>query len=558
MIQLHMAKDDSHKYQRAPWWQTTTIYQIYPRSFMDSNRDGIGDIKGIISKLDYIKELGFETIWISPFYDSPQQDFGYDIRDYTAIAPEYGSLEDADQLIQAVHARGMRILFDLILNHTSIQHPWFQESRQSRDNPRRDWYIWRDGRGRRPPTNWKAIPGGSGWHFDPTTGQYYYASFLPFQPDLNWRNPEVQQAMFDVVRFWLDRGVDGFRLDIFHTIFKDAHFRDNPLSCHYIPKDDRVGFFQRWRYTLNRPEVFKLAGDLRKLLAPYTPERALIGEVFGSDEHVKRFLGGNLDGLHLVFLWDLLNLKADAKTLRKVIRHYEHTYPAPYVPVYVFGNHDRKRVISHVGEELDVAKLLALFQFTVRGVPVTYYGEEIGMADGNFHPKTALDPIGQKYQHIPQWVLERLGLYVNRDGCRTPMQWEAGPNAGFCAPEVTPWLPVQENRRWANVKLQQAERASLLNTYRQVLQLRRNHTVLQNGSMELVGDSQAGGRLLAYRRKSEDQSILVVINFGRAAVPVEHLLASHQPLLGVGVDLNVTREIAQLPPFSGVVVCERG
>jgi oligo-1,6-glucosidase/alpha-glucosidase len=523
---------------------------------MDSNQDGIGDLNGILSRLDYLKTLGFETIWLSPFYSSPQQDFGYDISDYTGIAPAYGSLSDVDQLIQAVHARGMRIIFDLVLNHTSIQHPWFQQARQSRDNPRRDWYIWRDGRGKRPPNNWVAIPGGSGWHYDAATEQYYYASFLSFQPDLNWRNPQVRQAMFDVIRFWLDRGVDGFRLDIFHTIFKDAHFRDNPFSWHYIPKDDRVGFFQQWRYNLNQPEVFQLAKDLRELLASYTPERALIGEVFGSDEHVKKILGEEADGLHLVFLWDLLNLKADAGTLRKVIQHYERTYPAPSTPVYVFGNHDRKRVFSHIGEDTRIAKLLALFQFTVRGVPVTYYGEEIGMADGAFPAKNALDPIGRKYRHIPQSIINWLGLYVNRDGCRTPMQWEAGPNGGFCEPGVTPWLPVHENRQWANVASQAADDESILNTYQRVLRLRREQTVLQTGALELVGESQLDGNLLAYRRKSAQQSLLVAINFGEHPARFHDLPAPYQVLLAVGGEPVVKSKGFMLAPFSGVVIRE--
>ena len=216
--------------------------------------------------------MGFETIWFSPFFCSPQQDFGYDISDYYDIAPEYGTFAETEELIQEVHARGMRVLFDLVLNHTSIQHPWFQESRSSRTNPKRGWYIWRDGRGNRPPNNWKAIPGGSGWHYDEATDQWFYASFLPFQPDLNWRNPAVKQAMFDTVRFWLEKGVDGFRLDIFHSIYKDANFRDNPFSWHYVPKDDEAGFFQEWKYSLNQPEVFDLAKELRVLVDRYNPD----------------------------------------------------------------------------------------------------------------------------------------------------------------------------------------------------------------------------------------------------------------------------------------------
>ena len=461
-----MTKSDS-------WWQTTTIYQIYPRSFFDSNGDGIGDLKGILSKLDYVQDLGFETIWISPFFCSPQQDFGYDVSDYTNIAPEYGSLADADALIEAVHDRGMRVLFDLVLNHTSIQHPWFQESRRSKSNPKRDWYIWRDGQRNQPPNNWKSIPGGSAWHYDDVTEQYYYASFLPFQPDLNWRNPEVKDAMFDIVRFWLDKGVDGFRLDIFHSIFKDPMFRDNPFSARYIPKDDQVGFFQRWKYSIKQPEVYELAQELRRLVDSYSPQRMIIGEVFGSVQEEKMFLGDHANGLHLIFLWRLLNLKGNASFLRNVIRHYETHFAKPFTPVYVFGNHDRKRVLSQVGDDPNMAKLLALFQFTTRGVPVIYYGEEIGMLDGGFPAKKALDPIGQNYKQIPGFLFNWLGLYVNRDGCRTPMQWEAGPNAGFCDPEVTSWLPVHENHSWANVVDQLKDSNSILGIYKALIRIRR-------------------------------------------------------------------------------------
>jgi alpha-glucosidase len=539
---------------QTPWWRKTTIYQVYPRSFADSNGDGIGDLQGILSRLDYIKDLGFETIWISPIMSSPQGDFGYDVSDYTNIAPEYGTLAQAEELIRAVHAREMRILFDLVLNHTSIQHPWFQESRSSRDNPKRDWYIWRDGRGNRPPNNWVAIPGGSGWHYDPATDQYYYASFLPFQPDLNWRNPEVKRAMLDVVRFWLDKGVDGFRLDIFHSIYKDKHFRDNPFSFHYIPVDDRAGFFQGWVYTLNQPEVFDLALELRSLLDGYSPERILVGEVFGSDENVKKFLGDGQDGLHLVFLWDLLNLKGRAGYLREVIRRYEGQYPEPYLPVYVLGNHDRKRVISHVAGDPRIARLLAVFQLTVRGVPVTYYGEEIGMPDGDLPRASSLDPIGQKYRHIPKFVADMLGLYINRDGCRTPMGWDAGPNAGFCSAGVTPWLPVHPGYRSINVELQRRDGGSILNTYKRLLQLRRELATFQTGSLQVLEAPAIDPDLLVYTRQGGDQTVLVVINFSVRTIAFRNPSGCRQTLLVVGMDQPDEGLTIHLPPYAAIIL----
>lgn len=540
--------------QPSPWWQTTTIYQIYPRSFADSNNDGIGDLRGIISKLDYIRDLGFETIWISPFFRSPQQDFGYDVSDYLDIAPEYGTLAEAEELIREIHARGMRVIFDLVLNHTSIAHPWFQESRRSRDNPKRDWYIWRDGRGKNPPNNWKAIPGGSGWHYDPATQQWFYASFLPFQPDLNWRNPEVKAAMFETVRFWLDKGVDGFRLDIFHSIYKDKDFRDNPFSWQYIPKDDEAGFFQEWRYSLNQPEVFELAKELRSLVDTYSPARLLIGEVFGSDENQKRFLGEHLDGLHLAFLWELLNLKGTAPFLRKVIQHYESHYPAPYTPVYVFGNHDRKRLLSLIGGDLRIAKLLALMQFTVRGVPVTYYGEEIGMVDGLFPAKTALDPVGQNYAWVPKFLVDLLGLYVNRDGCRTPMQWSSGPNAGFCEVGITPWLPVHPNRSNANVQDQTEAADSLLNLYRTLLHLRRDTPALQHGALELLADPGIDKNILAYKRTTKEQTLMIVLNFGGQTVQFEHPPEYQEVLFSIGIPKSTHLPISHLPPFAGIIL----
>jgi oligo-1,6-glucosidase/alpha-glucosidase len=539
---------------KSPWWQTTTIYQIYPRSFADSNDDGIGDLPGIISKLDYIQDLGFETIWVSPFLCSPQQDFGYDVSDYCDIAPEYGRLADAEELIRAVHQRGMRVLFDLVLNHTSIQHPWFQESRSSRSNSKRDWYIWRDGRANGPPNNWKAIPGGSGWHYDKKTDQWFYTSFLPFQPDLNWRNPALKQAMFDMVRFWLEKGVDGFRLDIFHSIYKDAQFRDNPFSWHFLPQNDEAGFFQEWKYSLNQPEVLDLARDLRALVKPYSPERMLVGEVFGSEEKQKQFLGENQEGLNLVFLWELLKLKTTAAFLREVIQHYEQIYPAPYTPVYVFGNHDRKRLISQCGGDLRIAKLLAMFQFTVRGIPVTYYGEEIGMSEVSMPAKTALDPIGRKYAWVPSLLADMLGLYVNRDGCRTPMQWEASPNAGFSAVSATPWLPVHQNHAVINVQDQLADQDSLLNLYRALLRLRNETHSLQTGRLELIGDPDTNKYILAYTRSGEDQTLLVALNFGTADAVFHNPTDCQQILLRTGQVTTAEPSQILLPPYSGVLM----
>ena len=544
---------------RLSWWQETSIYQIYPRSYMDSNRDGIGDLQGIIGRLDYIKELGFETIWLSPFFSGPQGDWGYDVSDYCDVAPEYGRLADAEELIAEVHGRRMRVLFDLVMNHSSMEHPWFLESRSSRTDPRRDWYIWRDGRGKRPPNNWQAIPGGPGWHLDERTGQWYFASFLPFQPDLNYRNLEVKEAMFDVVRFWLDKGVDGFRLDIFHSIFKDEQFRDNPFSLRYVPAEDmRAGYFQEWKFNLNRPETIELAKELRALVDSYSPERVLLGEIFADDRTLRRFLGEDEpDGLNLLFSWGLPAFKLDARFFRRLLAHHERHYPAPYTPVNVLGNHDRKRVVSRVGNDPRKAQALALFQFTARGVPVTYYGEEIGMRESQLPARSAKDPLGQRYSWAPNWLAEFLDLYLNRDGCRTPMQWDQSENAGFCKAGIDPWLPVPENHRGINVVTESAADSSLLSLYRQLLALRRSSPALLRGDLHPLGEEQTGRNLLGFRREHGQESLLVLINFSNTTGCMQNRSGCDQLLLAVGSDEVLDLDRISLPPYSGLVLANR-
>ncbi len=498
------------------WWRETTIYQVCPRSFADANGDGIGDLPGIISRLDYIKKLGFETIWLSPHYPSPQRDFGYDITDFCGVAPEYGRLDDAVKLIEEVHRRGMKILFDMVLNHTSDEHPWFRESRASRDNPRRDWYIWRSGKGRRPPNNWAAIPGGPSWRYDRTTEQWYLQSFLPFQPDLNFRNPEVKAAMFDAMRFWLDRGVDGFRLDIFHKIFKDDRFRNNPISWRFIPtRDLDEGYFQKLRYNRNRPETFALAKEVRAVVDTYRPPRFVVGEVFGKGV-IKRYLGENHDGLNLILLFDLVNQsRMTARHIKAIIRAYEAEYPHPHLPTYALGNHDRRRYMSRIGGNAALARLLAFFLYTARGVPINYYGDEIGIPDSDFPHKDARDAIAHAYWWVPRAIARKLDLYINRDGCRTPMQWDPSVNAGFSPEGATPWLPVHPGYRTCNVSNQQEDAFSILNTHRKLLQLRRRHACLRRGVLELLPEGSVPEEVVGYDRKLEGETIRVMMNFSR-------------------------------------------
>ncbi|MFN8396455.1 MAG: alpha-glucosidase [Bacteroidia bacterium] len=526
------------------WWKRTSIYQIYPRSFQDSNGDGIGDLQGIISRLDYIKGLGIETIWISPFYASPQGDFGYDISDYCAVAPEYGTIADAEELIAAVHERGMKIVMDMVLNHTSEEHPWFLESRMSRDNPKADWYIWRDGKGadgKRPPNNWRSMIGPRGWQWSASRKQWYFASFLNFQPDLNYRNPEVKAAMFEVLRFWLRKGVDGFRLDIFNAIMKDADFRDNPFSWHLLPTFDGMNAnFQHRLYTVNHPDNFQLAQEVRAVIDEF-PGRFLVGEVFGQHPTIKRFLGEKQDGLNLIFLFDMLFFRFKPEFFRKRLEEYEEHYRSPLVPTFVMGNHDNKRSIGRVGGDLERAKALAILQMTTRGVPVVYYGEEIGMQDAEIHKSEAKDPLSRLYGWVPSWLRRLMPVPLNRDVSRTPMRWDSGPNAGFCREDVGPWLPISEGLSERNVATQSDRTDSLMQAYRELLALRKQHSVLVEGDLELIAAENLPASVLGFRRRLGSLEATVLVHFGRKATRIPDGIVSGAPIFAMNWDsINMT------------------
>lgn len=509
-----------------PWYHKTTIYQIYPRSFMDSNDDGIGDLQGIIQRLDYLRDLGFETIWVSPFFASPQQDFGYDISDYLSIAPEFGTMEDALRLIEEIHQRGMRIVFDFVLNHTSDQHPWFLESRSSRNNPKADWYLWRDSPPssspqflriwrEKKPNNWHSMTGGSGWHYALERRQYYWASYLPFQPDLNWRNSEVKQTMFDIARFWLAKGVDGYRLDIFNTIFKDAEFRNNPFAWKLVPTPtDPSGFLQEAKYSQDQPESFDLAKEFRKLTDEFG-EILTVGEVAASREVVRKYAGEETnDGLTLVFDFEMLQFKFTADYFRALIQDIEKHFPPPFMPVYVFSNLDKRRSIHRLGDDARKAKLLAMLQFTVRGVPCTYYGEEIGMTNLRLPFKNALDPIPHKYTFAPRFIFDWLDVTVNRDEVRTPMQWNGTKNAGFSFAETT-WLPVHPNYVHVNVEKEANDGASILSAFRMLIKFRNGHPAMTQGSLEFLEGLPRG--VLGYKREWNAQKFIVLLNFEESA-----------------------------------------
>ena len=536
---------------QAEWWNSTTVYQIYPRSFYDTDGDGLGDLNGIIQKLDHIKKLGFETVWISPFFKSPQRDFGYDISDYQSIAPEYGDMQTCLELIDEIHKRDMKIVFDLVMNHTSDEHAWFEESASSQDNPKADWYVWKDGigkNGRKPPNNWKATIGGSGWHWHEGRQQYYWASFLPFQPDLNYSNPEVKNAMLDVARYWLSKGVDGFRLDIFNSIYEDTSFQNNPASLKIVPSEESPdGFFQKMKYNVNQEESFRFATELRAVVDSFhNPERFMVGEVFGDVETIKKFTSfENKNGLHTIFLFQTLSTPFKAKKWRKMVEHFEENFPKPFVPTYVFSNHDRRRSITPLGNDVRKAKLLALFQFTVRGIPFTYYGEELGIEKPKLPLKTGKDPLAQRYKAIPQFMVDWTGQSLNRDECRTPMLWDTTSRAGFTT--ETPWLPVAESFKEKAVSVQENDEESLMNFYKRIIEFRDENEVLKTGEL-IIDEELSSGKLFAFHRHLDGQRFLVLMNFTKRHQKIESISGEVQ--ISTYSDFNE----GELKPFEGRVV----
>jgi alpha-glucosidase len=482
--------------QAHEWWQRGIIYQVYPRSFQDSNGDGVGDLPGVISRLDYLQWLGVDAVWLSPIYPSPMADFGYDISDYTDIHPLFGTLSDFDRLVAEAHRRGLKVVLDFVPNHTSDRHPWFVESRSARDAAKRNWYIWRNpGKGGGPPNNWLSNFGGSAWELDPGTGQYYYHAFLKEQPDLNWRNPEVRHAMHDVLRFWLDRGVDGFRVDVIWHIVKDDQFRDNPRNPSYRPGQTPHAELLT-TYTADRPEVHDIIAEMRRVLDGYEG-RMLVGEIYLPLERLVAYYGEGGSGVHMPFNFQLISLPWNARAIAEAVRSYEASLPAYGWPNWVLGNHDNPRIASRVGRAQ--ARVAAMLLLTLRGTPTLYYGDEIGMHDVALLPEQVRDPFEK---NVP-------GLGLGRDPERTPMQWDGGPNAGFTT--GTPWLPVAGDAGFANVASQRDNPISMLTLYRRLIHLRRAEPALAVGSYEGL---PAAEPLIAYRRRQGKRVYLVVLNLG--------------------------------------------
>lgn len=482
-----------------PWWRTGAIYQIYPRSFRDANDDGIGDLEGIRRRLDYLVWLGVDAIWISPIYPSPMRDFGYDVTDYCGIDPIFGSLEDCDRLLAEAHAHGLKVILDFVPNHTSDQHPWFAASRRSRADPKRDWYIWRDGApGGGPPNNWISNFGGGAWTFDEPTGQYYYHAYLAEQPDLNWRNPQVAEAMHAALRFWLRRGVDGFRVDVIWHLIKDAALRDNPPNPAWTPKDPEIERLLPI-HSADQPEAHGVIAGMRRVLEEFG-DRVLIGEIYLPLARLVAYYGENLSGAHLPFNFQLLQTPWSAQTLAKLIEDYEAALPEGGWPNWVLSNHDRPRIAARVGPEQ--ARVAAMLLLTLRGAPTLYYGDELGIGDVDIAPHLIRDP----------WAKREPGLGVGRDPARTPMQWDATAFAGFSTHE--PWLPLTPDHHTRNVARMSEEPSSILSLVRRLLHYRRDHASLSSGTWRRL---DCGGDLLAFERRGDVEQTIIVLNFGGAA-----------------------------------------
>ncbi len=498
---LHPSIGTSSAGVEQPWWQTAVIYQIYPRSFQDGNGDGIGDLEGIIERLDYLAgdssdSLGIDAIWISPFFPSPMADFGYDVSNYRDVDPTFGDLETFDRLVDAAHRRGIRVIIDYVPNHTSDLHRWFTDSRSSRNSEKRDWYIWRDAQSDGSlPNNWGSPFGGPAWTLDPTTGQYFLHQFLPEQPELNWRNPKVERAMFDVLRFWLDRGVDGFRMDVIGMIIKDAELRDNPPNPEApvdLPVNDIFGR-QRRLHNEDQDGVHDVLRRMRLVLDEYDGICG-IGELGYSLERWVRYYGDD-DELHLPFNFRLMEQPWDAAAIRTSVEALEAALPAEAWPTYVLGSHDQPRLASRIGTAQ--ARIAGMLLLTLRGTPTLYQGDELGMENGVVPTDRLRDPQGL-----------RLGPARSRDPVRTPMPWDTGPFAGFSA--VEPWLPITEDYETRNVAVQAGEPVSLLNLYRALLRYRRDTPALLSGSYETF---PAPGGCFAYVRRHESGDRLVALNF---------------------------------------------
>ncbi|MGI8779007.1 MAG: alpha-amylase family glycosyl hydrolase [Solirubrobacteraceae bacterium] len=487
-----------------PWWRRGVVYQVYPRSFADGDGDGVGDLRGLRDRLEHLVWLGVDAVWLSPIYPSPMVDFGYDITDHTAVDPLFGTLADFDALVAEAHRLGVRVLLDLIPNHTSSRHPWFVEARASRASGKRDWYLWRDpALDGGPPNNWRSVFGGPAWTLDEPTGQFYYHAYLPEQPDLNWREPRVREAMLDVLRFWLDRGVDGFRVDALRHLLKDPEWRDNPPNPAFRPGMPPYDALLPVRSADGEDVLEPIAAIRRVLLEHGDPveERPLIGELYVPIERLVRYYGRDGRGVQLPSNMHLIATPWESEAIAALVERYEAALPAHGWPNWVLGNHDRSRIASRVGPAQ--ARVAAMLLLTLRGTPTLYYGDELGMRDVPIPAEHVQDPYER---NLP-------GIGVGRDPERTPMPWDAAPNAGFCPPGACPWLPIGEDNAQRDVAAQRRDPRSMLALHRRLLAMRRRSEALAGGGYRTVA---AGAGVLVYLREGPGEQVLVALNLTSA------------------------------------------
>jgi alpha-glucosidase len=510
------------------WWQRGVIYQLWVRSFYDSDGDGEGDLPGVIAKLDYLQWLGVDVIWLSPIFPSPLLEAGYDISDYTGVHKLFGGEEAMERLLDEAHGRGMRVILDFVPSHTSNLHPWFVESRSGRDSPKRSWYLWQDGKKRgAPPTNWVSAFGGSAWQYDTATGQYYYHAFLPQQPDLNWRNPEVREAVLDAMRRWMERGVDGFRMDAIWHIIKDSQLRDNPPNPGYAPElpPDNTLLHD---YTRDRPEVLKVIAAMRDTVDEFEG-RVIGGEIYLALERMRAYYGtARRPLLHLPFNLQLSVLEWEGGTVGEYVDSYMAMIPRGGWPNWAVSTHDSRRIVRRAGEAQ--ARVAAMLLLTLRGTPTIYYGEEIGMSGAEIPRDRITD--------MRELLSPYLGL--GRDPARTPMQWDAQPGGGFTTGD--PWLPLADDYRERNVRAQSDDPRSILALYRRLLALRRASPALVGGAYRTL---HRDDRMLAFERAAGDQRLLVALNF--SSTPASLQLEGRG---WVALSTNLDRE---QEPFDGAV-----
>ncbi|MBI4363619.1 MAG: alpha-amylase [Candidatus Doudnabacteria bacterium] len=488
------------------WSRKAVVYQIYPRSFKDTEGDGIGDLKGIIDKLDYLNDgtdasLGVTAIWLNPIYKSPMKDFGYDIADYREIDLIFGNMDTFDQLVTEAHKRDIKIIMDFVPNHTSSEHPWFQESRKSNTNPKRDWYIWKDPKpGGSAPNNWLSVFGGSAWTLDKVTGQYYMHSFLSDQPDLNWRNKEVRDEMADVLEFWLKKGVDGFRTDAVYHLIKDDQFRDDPPNPNYDSSRDEPYNALLHLYSQGRPELIGIANTLCNILGEHNADTFMVSEAYLGLPQMMELYKACGNSLHAPFNFNLISLPWNAAAFKKFIDEYETKLGENDWPNYTLGNHDRSRLATRLGQNR--ARLAAMLQFTLRGMPFVYYGDELGMEDVSIPADSITDPWGN---NVP-------GFGVGRDPERTPMHWDASPNAGFTS--VVPWLPVASDYKKKNVEQESRDPNSMLSFYKELIHYRTNSPALLTGFYKPL--ESGNENVFMFMRECPAEKLIVGINFSNS------------------------------------------